>query len=169
MCAIIGQIIGAGLSGYGSYLTAKAATQTGKFNARMYNEQARQNMKRARFATEAGEESALTRSLQIRQLVGTGTAATAANGVLIDGTPSSGYNLWKDSQNLQLDIDRQTILDNADIEAWNFLQQAASDRNQARFQKYYARQQATSALISGLATQANTASSMGSSGMGGMS
>lgn len=166
MCySMIGQAIGGQVNIYGSYTAVQAALQTGKFNTRMYKSQALQADRRAAWSVRAGQEAAQRLSLESRQTVASGTAAIAANGVLVEATPGSSTSLWQDSQRLQLDLDRQLILDNADTQSWNFRQEAAQARNLARFSKYTARQQATSTMLSGISSAISSGFSMAGSMM----
>lgn len=148
--AVVGSLAGAGISAY-------SAQQTGKFNSDMARYQAKLNDQRSSLAKEAGKRESEEAALRRRLLVGQGKTQFAANGLLLDGAPTSAPNVWEQDQMAELAYEQDAIRRNAELSAWGYTSQSAMDRSSASMASFSGRLGTASALIGGAGSAAGTA------------
>jgi len=120
MCPITMGVIAAtaGLASIG--VGVYSNIQQGKFQKDMGKYQASVARERAKQATIAGKFEAEKASLRARQVVGAGKVGVAANGVLLEGTEGSGAAMWEQDQSAMLAMEKESIMANANAQAWTF-------------------------------------------------
>lgn len=148
-------IIGGGAQAAGTGLNIKSSMDSAKFNKQMAENQAAMNRARAVRAQQTGELNASEASLRRRQLVATGAVALAGNGILIDANPASAGNLWEQDQAAQLALERQIIRDNADAEAWGYVENSRVQVAQGKMASHSGQLQAWGASIKPMAQGAS--------------
>lgn len=120
----VGQVLNAGAA----YSQSKASKQAYGFQAAVARNNAQVDEYRAEDAVTRGQQAQFRQGLQTAQITGAQRARFAASGLsLTDGSP---LNILSDTKYMG-EMDRQTIGENADREAWALRMQANNDMSNA--------------------------------------
>lgn len=145
-------------------ISANAAIQQGKFQKGMANYQATLNRNRAERAIKAGEFSAADTLQRRQQLAATGQTAFAANGILLDASPTSAPNMWDQDQAAARAFEVANIRDSARAEAWGYETNAQMQILQGSMDRRAASSQAWGSMLSASASAFSQGASMSSGG-----
>lgn len=116
-----GILASAGMQAYSQY-------QSGKFNADVANQNARQNEQAANDAINRGNAEAEKQRSRARQLAGSQAATMSASGLDLS---SSALDMFGDTAAMG-ELDALTLVNNASREAYGLRMQAANDRLQGK-------------------------------------
>lgn len=165
MCygAILGSVmnmVGSGIQAYGQYSQARAEKKAAFRQAELETQRAGEARARA-------ADAALEQGERRRQLVASGLAAAAANGVALNASPLDASPMWEQDQEAVGAYETEKIAYDADLQAWGFLSNADMLRYQGKTATYAGRYRAWGSLLSGAGSTAGQASSAYSSYMNG--
>lgn len=118
-----GVLASAGMQAYSQY-------QSGKFNADVANQNARQNEQAANDAINRGNAEAEKQRSRARQLAGSQAATMSASG--LDLSSSGALDMFGDTAAMG-ELDALTLVNNASREAYGLRMQAANDRLQEKW------------------------------------
>lgn len=121
----VGVLASAGMQAYGQY-------QSGKFNADVSNQNARQNENAANDSINRGNAEAEKQRSRSRQLAGSQAAAMSASG--LDLSSAGALDMFGDTAAMG-ELDSLTLVNNAQREAYGLRMQAANDRLQAKMSR----------------------------------
>jgi len=159
-----GAIWGTGLAitaaAAGTGMSMNASRQQAKFSSGMAKYQADLNRNRAERAIKQGEFQAADTIQRRQQLAATGQTAFAANGLLLDDSPTSAPNMWDQDQAAARAFEAASIRDAARAEAWGFESQAQMDVLQGSMARKAAKNEAWSTGLSGAGSIIKSASSL---------
>lgn len=121
----VGVLASAGMQAYGQY-------QSGKFNADVSNQNARQNENAANDSINRGNAEAEKQRSRSRQLAGSQAAAMSASG--LDLSSAGALDMFGDTAAMGT-LDSLTLVNNSQREAYGLRMQAASDRLNAKMSR----------------------------------
>lgn len=149
-------MVGSGIQAYGQYSQAKAEKKAAFRQAEL------ETMRAAEARSQAAD-AALEQGERRRQLVATGLAGAAANGVALNASPLDTSSIWEQDQEAVGAYETSKIEHDADVQAWGFLSNADMLRYQGKMATYAGRYKAWGSLLSGAGSAAGSASSAYSS------
>ena len=126
-----------------------AGMKESKENAKELEYQAKLNEIRAGQAQQSAEVEKMDLARKQRQLIGSGRAAAAANGVMLEGRAESSPAMFEQDAEAELAWDNAKIDYNANLESWGYMANAASQRRQAKSMRSMGRMKLASGLIKG--------------------
>ncbi|EUD09159.1 hypothetical protein PO864_17745 [Providencia alcalifaciens] len=121
----VAMLASSGMQAYSQY-------QSGKFNADVANQNARQNEQAANDSINRGNAEAEKQRSRTRQLAGSQAAAMSANG--LDLSSAGALDMFGDTAAMG-ELDALTLVNNASREAYGLRMQAANDRLQAKMSR----------------------------------
>lgn len=126
-----------------------AGMQENRENAKELERQAKLNEIRAGQAQQAAEVEKMDLARKQRQLIGSGRAAAAANGVMLEGRAESSPAMFEQDAEAELAWDNAKIDYNANLESWGYMENAAAQRRQAKSLRSMGKMKLASGLIKG--------------------
>ncbi|MEQ5753808.1 hypothetical protein ABN363_01685 [Providencia rettgeri] len=121
----VAMLASSGMQAYSQY-------QSGKFNADIANQNARQNEQAANDSINRGNAEAEKQRSRTRQLAGSQAAAMSANG--LDLSSAGALDMFGDTAAMGT-LDSLTLVNNSQREAYGLRMQAASDRLNAKMSR----------------------------------
>lgn len=115
-----------------SGMQAYSQSQSGKFNANIANQNAKQNDRAADDSINRGNAEAEKQRSRTRQLAGTQAATLSANG--LDLAAGGALDMLGDTAAMG-ELDSLTLVNNAQREAYGYRMQAANDRLSAKMSR----------------------------------
>lgn len=138
---------GTGVSAYGQY-------KQGQYQKDMANYQASLQRQRGVLAQKMGEAEAAEAEKRHRQLIGSGLASFAGNGVLLESRAGSAAAMWEVDQNKELAYEKEKIRSNAELEAWGFKTNASALRSEGSNAAWAGNMGAAGTVLSGAGSMA---------------
>jgi hypothetical protein len=154
----IAGLVGAGVSAGGSILGGIAQGNAASYQAQVAKNNAIVENQKAEYATQAGEAQAAATSLKGAAAGGKVKAAQAANN--IDVNTGSAVDVQASQRELSK-LDTETVLNNAELQAYGYRTQAVSDTATAGLEEAEAEQAPIGGYISAGGNLLSSASSIG--------
>lgn len=151
-------VVGAVVSAVGTAVSAIGAGNAANYQAQVANNNAQIAQNNAKYATAAGQQKAEEESLKQSQALGAIKARTAANNV--DVNTGSAVDVQA-SQRETGELDAETVLNNAELQAYGYRSQATSFEAQAGLDEMQASEAPVAGLFNTVGNLASKASSVG--------
>jgi hypothetical protein len=156
--ALVAGAVGAGVSAYGTAEAGKATANAANYNAQVARNNATIANQNADYAVAAGEESAATQSRKNAATSGKIKATQAASGVDVNTGSAVGV---QESQRETGQLDSETVLNNAELQAYGYRSQATGFQATAGLETEEAEQAPVGADLSAAGGLLGSASSLG--------
>lgn len=156
--ALIAGIAGAGISAYGTAEAGQAQSNAANYNAQVAANNATIANQNAAYSVAAGQQGAANQSLKNAATSGKIKASQAASGV--DVNTGSAVDVQK-SQRETGQLDSETVLNNAELQAYGYRSQAAGFEATAGLETEEAEQAPIGADLSAAGGLLGSASSLG--------
>lgn len=156
--ALIAGIAGAGISAYGTAEAGQAQANAANYNAQVSRNNATIANQNADYAVAAGQESAATESRKNAATSGKIKATQAASGIDVNTGSAKDVQV---SQRETGQLDSETVLNNAELQAYGYRSQATGFEATAGLETEEAEQAPIGADLSAAGGLLGSASSLG--------
>lgn len=156
--ALAAGVIGGGISAAGQLEAGQAAANAATYRAQVAKNNADIALQNAAYAEKAGVAKATVQSLRGAQVAGKIKAGQGASGVDVNSGSSVAVQA---GQREASKLDTETVLNNAQLEAYGYRTRATSEEAQAGLEELTAKQAPIGAEIGAAGSLLSTASSLG--------
>lgn len=145
----VAAVAGTGISAYGQYQSGKAEKNAAEYNAQIAEQNAEIATQKAKWATQIGEQDVSQSQLKTRAEIGGIEANQGASGVRIDS--GSSQDVRQSAREMGM-LDALTIRSNAARQAYGYMTEEASDKAQAKLDRYAGKSAETAGKIKAATT-----------------